>query len=109
MYTVFCKTFESSDLEYTASQIFLVGVFVLISMLFFMAVSWVMLKYMFKGKPELIIMGFFGCHHKTVAMGLPLIKAIYEEDPKLGMYALPLLIWHPLQLVIGSALAPRLQ
>lgn len=53
-------------------------------------------------------MGFYGCHHKTVAMGLPLIKAIYEDDPKLGMYALPLLIWHPMQLLIGSALAPKL-
>jgi len=109
VYTVFCKTFDASDLEYTASQILMVALFVIILMLFFMQVSWVMLKYMFKGKPELIIMGFFGCHHKTVAMGLPLLKAIYEEDPKMGMYALPLLIWHPLQLIVGTALAPKLK
>jgi hypothetical protein len=25
------------------------------------------------------------------------------------MYALPILIWHPMQLVVGSALVPRLQ
>jgi sodium/bile acid cotransporter 7 len=87
----------------------MVALFVVILMVFFMWVSWKMLTYMFKGKPELVIMGFFGCHHKTVAMGLPLLKAIYEEDPKMGMYALPLLIWHPLQLIVGTALAPRLQ
>lgn len=96
VYTVFCKTFDASDLECTASQILMVAFFVLLLMIFFMQVSWSMLKYLFKGKPELIIMGFFGCHHKTVAMGLPLLKAIYEENPKMGLYALPLLIWHPL-------------
>jgi sodium/bile acid cotransporter 7 len=53
-------------------------------------------------------MGFYGCHHKTIALGLPLIKAIYGRNPKVGLYALPLLIWHPLQLIAGSALAPRL-
>ena len=53
-------------------------------------------------------MGFFGCHHKTIALGLPLIKAIYGENPKIGLYILPLLMWHPMQLIFGSALAPKL-
>lgn len=44
----------------------------------------------------------------SVALGVPLINAIYETDPNLGSYTLPLLIWHPMQLVIGSFLAPRL-
>ena len=41
-------------------------------------------------------------------MGVPLINAIYESNPNVGLYTLPLLIWHPMQLVIGSALAPRI-
>ena len=41
-------------------------------------------------------------------MGVPLINAMYEENPLIGYYTLPLLIWHPMQLVIGSALAPKL-
>jgi sodium/bile acid cotransporter 7 len=41
-------------------------------------------------------------------MGVPLINAIYEDNPLIGYYTLPLLIWHPMQLVIGSALAPKL-
>jgi hypothetical protein len=53
-------------------------------------------------------MGLFGCTHKTVAMGVPLINAIYESDPAVGLYTLPLLIWHPMQLVIGTFLAPKL-
>ena len=42
-------------------------------------------------------------------MGVPLINAIYESDPLVGLYTLPLLIWHPMQLLVGSSLAPRLQ
>jgi sodium/bile acid cotransporter 7 len=41
-------------------------------------------------------------------MGVPLISAIYEKDPLVGLYTLPLLIWHPMQLVVGSFLAPKL-
>ena len=42
-------------------------------------------------------------------MGVPLIGAIYEDDPNVGMYALPLLIWYPLQLIVGSLLIPYLR
>mmetsp|Transcript_25535 Transcript_25535/g.53348 ORF Transcript_25535/g.53348 Transcript_25535/m.53348 type:complete len:82 (+) Transcript_25535:833-1078(+) len=52
-------------------------------------------------------MGLFGCTHKTVAMGVPLINAIYEDNPMVGLYTLPLLVWHPMQLVLGTAVAPR--
>ena len=40
----------------------------------------------------------------------PRPQAIYEgaSDSPLGLYLLPLLVWHPAQLVVGSALAPRL-
>lgn len=41
-------------------------------------------------------------------MGVPLINAIYEDNPLVGLYTLPLLIWHPMQLVIGTAIAPRI-
>jgi hypothetical protein len=37
-----------------------------------------------------------------MAMGVPLIGAIYENDPLVGLYTLPLLVWYPLQLLIGS-------
>jgi sodium/bile acid cotransporter 7 len=53
-------------------------------------------------------MGVFGCTMKTVALGIPMINSIYENDPNMGLYALPLLIWHPMQLVIGTIMTPRL-
>ena len=55
--------------------------------------------------PALRVMGLFGCTHKTVAMGVPLIDAIYGDDSNKGLYLLPLLVWHPTQLIVGSFLA----
>ena len=73
-----------------------------------MILAWYCLKLLFRDKPKLRVMGLFGCTHKTVAMGVPLITAIYGDHPSVGQYTLPLLIWHPMQLVIGTFLAPRL-
>jgi hypothetical protein len=73
-----------------------------------MALAWYVLKIMFPNDPKLRVMGLFGCTHKTVAIGVPLINAIYEGNPAIGLYTLPLLIWHPMQLIIGTFLTPRL-
>ena len=108
VYTTFSKTFREGT-EAGAKDIVVVFIITLVLLAFFMGLSWVALSLLFNSKISLRIMGFFGCHHKTVAMGLPLINAIYEDNPKLGMYALPLLLWHPTQLLVGTALAPKLK
>jgi sodium/bile acid cotransporter 7 len=46
---------------------------------------------------------------KTLAFGLPLIKLVFSGRADLGMLCTPLLLQHPLQLIVGSALTPRLK
>lgn len=107
VYTVFCKTFQAES-QSSVGQIFLMIFFQCILLVFFMGLAWFLLKLFFPNKPGLRVMGLFGCTHKTVAMGVPLINAIYANSPLIGLYTLPLLIWHPMQLLIGSFLAPKL-
>lgn len=73
------------------------------------ALAWHLLKFLFKNEPKLRVMGLFGCTQKTIALGIPLILAIFGNSDNVGMYTLPVLIWHPMQLVVGSTLAPRLR
>jgi sodium/bile acid cotransporter 7 len=40
---------------------------------------------------------------KTAALGLPLLAILYRGDPSVGLVALPLLVYHPLQLVVAGA------
>ena len=42
-------------------------------------------------------------------MGIPLIEAIYGGDPNIALYTLPLLVWYPIQIIVGSLLADRLR
>jgi solute carrier family 10 (sodium/bile acid cotransporter), member 7 len=107
LYTVFCRTFlDGSDAS--LSDICLMMVFQLMLLSTVLGLSWMALGLLFPGEPKLRVMGLFGCTFKTVSLGVPLIGAIYEDNPAVGLYTLPLLIWHPMQLIVGSMLAPHL-
>jgi len=108
VYTAFCKSFFAS-LDTGAMGIFCMAVAEVMILLVSMLLAWYSLKILFRNEPRLRVMGLYGCTQKSVAIGIPLIGAVYGDDPRAGMFILPLLlIWHPVQLLIGSALAPRL-
>ena len=44
---------------------------------------------------------------KTIASGVPMAQLIFGADPHIGLILLPLMIYHPLQLVICGVLAGR--
>jgi sodium/bile acid cotransporter 7 len=107
VYATFCKTFmEKSDS--TGSQILIMAISQVILLVASMIIAWISLFIFFNRRPKLRVCGLFGCSTKTAALGIPLISAIYEDHPKLGIFTLPLLIWYPAQLIIGTALSSRL-
>lgn len=73
-----------------------------------MALSWFVLKFLYPNQPRLRVMGLYGCTHKSVATGIPLIDAIYGTYRAVGLYTLPVLVWHPMQLLLGTILSPYL-
>ncbi len=52
---------------------------------------------------------FFCGSHKTIATGVPMATLLFAAAPAadLGALLLPLMIFHPLQLILGGILAPR--
>ena len=55
------------------------------------------------------VAAMFCASQKTLAFGLPIIQTIFEGNANLAMYSAPLMIVHPMQLMIGSILVPRLE
>lgn len=51
----------------------------------------------------------FCASHKTLAFGLPLVRTVFAGTPHVAWYSAPLVFVHPIQLVVGSLLVPRLQ
>ena len=121
VYTVFCTTFYTPPNSTTGSSdttnsmlstrdVIMVFICQVTLLILVMMIAWALLRYLFPNQPQLQVMGFVGCTFKTVAVGVPLVNAMYAATaPELvALYTLPLLIWHPMQLIIGSLLAPYL-
>jgi solute carrier family 10 (sodium/bile acid cotransporter), member 7 len=110
VYTVFCQTFDSrkNRAAIPLRDIFLMVFFQLLLLLSFMAASWYLMGTVFPNRPRMRVMSIFGCPSKTIALGIPVINSIYAGNPYLGLYALPILIWHPMQVVVGSLAGPYL-
>jgi sodium/bile acid cotransporter 7 len=47
----------------------------------------------------------FCASKKTLASGVPMAHLIFGSNPAIGMILLPIMIYHPLQLAVGGALA----
>jgi sodium/bile acid cotransporter 7 len=105
--TVFCRTFEQ-DAGAGLADVFLMILFQLLLMASMFTFAWFSLKLFFRDEPELLVMGVFACVQKTIALGIPMISSIYGNDPNEALYSLPLLIWFPMQSVIGALIVPKL-
>lgn len=52
---------------------------------------------------------FFASTQRTLALGLPLLNLMFNYRPDLGLLCTPLLLQHPMQLIVGSLLTTRLK
>jgi sodium/bile acid cotransporter 7 len=57
-------------------------------------------------RPDRIAALFCGSK-KTLASGVPMARLIFGANPGLGLILLPIMIYHPIQLVVGGWLAGR--
>lgn len=46
---------------------------------------------------------------KSVALGIPIITAVYAHNPAVGLLSLPLIIYHALQILMGSLITAPLK
>jgi solute carrier family 10 (sodium/bile acid cotransporter), member 7 len=109
IYTIFCRVLRGGA-DNSVGSILLVLAVNFLQLTGLMTVAWFTLKVLYPNQPKLRVTGLFGCTHKTISIGVPLITAIYgSHHPKIGLYTLPILIWHPMQLMVGTLIMPRLQ
>jgi sodium/bile acid cotransporter 7 len=110
VYLSFAQT-VSAGLLTTLSLWRLFGVLAAVSLLLLM-VSWAVWrssKWIGLNGDERISV-FFAASQKSIATGLPLLTTIFAAaslSVETGLYLVPLLLYHPLQLLLGGVLAPR--
>jgi len=52
---------------------------------------------------------FFVAVQKTIVMGLPMLNELFDNDPLRDIYALPLIMYHPIELFLGILIGGRLR
>jgi predicted Na+-dependent transporter len=62
-------------------------------------------------KPEDVICVIFCGVHKSLTLGIPMLKIMFEDNlsSNLGQMCLPLLIYHPVQILLGGFMVPHLK
>lgn len=108
VYTAFCDSFEGGIWTRTPPPL-LLGTLVGVVLLFASATltAWWAAGRLGLERVEQIT-ALFCAPQKTLASGVPMAKLLFPGNPELGLILLPLLLYHPLQLLVGGVIAARL-
>lgn len=106
IYTSFCDSIQRGIWQgkSTAVVMAVAGSLILFGVVFY-AVSGIARAAGFNSGDR--IAAIFCGSKKSLATGIPMAQLIFAGDPRLGLILLPLMIYHPLQLVICGVMAGR--
>jgi sodium/bile acid cotransporter 7 len=105
IYLVFCDSL-SRGLETSAGQV--VGAVAVTALLHGLLVAFALRLSALRSwrfSPAKRTAAVISSTQKTAALGLPLLAILYRNEPGVGLIALPLLVYHPLQLIVAGAAA----
>jgi sodium/bile acid cotransporter 7 len=107
VYTSFCDSFKQHVWTgYAAGQLIVVTIVCLVLFAGVMLLTSSASRALGFTREDRIAVMFCGSK-KTLASGVPMAKLIFGAHPGIGLILLPIMIYHPLQLVICGLLAQR--
>ena len=59
--------------------------------------------------PGDVICALFCASHKSLTLGIPVMKIVFPDHPRFGLLSAPLLMYHPIQIVLGGVLVPSVR
>ena len=107
VYTSFCDSMEFG--VWTKHGLFAVGASFVLSLVFFYTLLFTIgvICDVLNFFPADRIAAIFCGSKKSMATGVPMAQLMFGASPSLGLILLPIMIYHPLQLIICGALANR--
>ncbi|MBN3278095.1 NTP7A protein, partial [Polyodon spathula] len=110
IYTTFCDTFSNPHIDLDKFSLIIV-----VFIIFFIQLSFMLLTFVFStGKqsgftPADTVAIMFCATHKSLTLGIPMLKIVFEGYEHLSLISVPLLIYHPAQILLGSVLVPTIK
>jgi sodium/bile acid cotransporter 7 len=107
VYTSFCDSFQHGIWSgHGAQQLALISLVCAALFALVMAVTANSARALHFSREDRITAIFCGSK-KTLASGVPMAKLIFGAHPGMGLILLPIMIYHPLQLIVCGVLAQR--
>ena len=99
-----------SDVFHSVSKYYLIGLFIGVVLLFFTVylIIYLLVRYVLKFNREDQISGIFCGSKKSLTHGSVFSKFLFANNPKLGLYILPLMIYHAFQIFVVTIIAQKM-
>ncbi|MES1184379.1 MAG: bile acid:sodium symporter family protein [Myxococcales bacterium] len=107
VYTSFCDSVKGGVWSSGARPLVISTVVSVLLLSVALGLTWLFGRVLGFGRGERIAALFCGSK-KTLASGVPMARLIFGAQPSLALILLPIMIYHPLQLLVGGWLAGRL-
>ncbi|XP_067592839.1 sodium/bile acid cotransporter 7 isoform X6 [Pseudorca crassidens] len=110
IYTTFCDTFSNPDIDLDRFSLILI-LFIICSI----QLSFMLLTFIFSTRnnsgftPADTVAVMFCSTHKSLTLGIPMLKIVFAGHEYLSLISVPLLIYHPVQILLGSVLVPTIR
>lgn len=107
VYTAFCESVEAQVWQRYGAALTLQATVETVVLFAFMSwLVWISCKLLKLGREDMIA-AYFCSVKKTLAMGVPLALLIFGERADLTLILLPVMLYHPVQLLVNGVLANR--
>ncbi|XP_019711739.1 sodium/bile acid cotransporter 7 isoform X2 [Hippocampus comes] len=110
IYSTFCDTFSNANMELEPTSLLMV-VFIIFSI----QLTFLLLTFGFSSRsgsgfsPADTVAIMFCSTHKSLTLGIPMLKIVFAGYKHLSLISVPLLIYHPAQILLGSVLVPTIR
>uniref|UniRef100_A0A8C4JBH0 Sodium/bile acid cotransporter n=1 Tax=Dromaius novaehollandiae TaxID=8790 RepID=A0A8C4JBH0_DRONO len=110
IYTTFCDTFANPNIDLDKFSLIII-VFIIFSV----QLSFMFLTFLFSTRnnsgftPADTVAIIFCSTHKSLTLGIPMLKIVFAGYEHLSLISVPLLIYHPAQILLGSLLVPTIK
>ncbi|XP_003790250.1 sodium/bile acid cotransporter 7 isoform X1 [Otolemur garnettii] len=110
IYTTFCDTFSNPNIDLDKFSLV-----VILFIIFSIQLSFMLLTFIFSTRnnsgftPADTVAIIFCSTHKSLTLGIPMLKIVFAGHEHLSLISVPLLIYHPAQILLGSVLVPTIK
>ncbi|ELU03816.1 hypothetical protein CAPTEDRAFT_155695 [Capitella teleta] len=110
IYTTFCDTFLQPVSDVDSVDLLIVVLMVLFLQGFLLLLVFILCQHLpLQLTPQDSIACLFCSTHKSLTLGIPILKVMFEGHPAVSVVSIPLLIYHPTQILLGGILVPSVR